>query len=354
VDSAIDAVPDVGWSLMSRRNRQPRRKPSPDDNLAKENYPGLNQTFYAMSPHAYLQRRLKSLLLWHGNPGGLDAVLSTEFVVEGITVGLGAEDDEEAKRQRDRFVVLEAEVLLHHVSETLLRLYLVHSTESPCPWLDISRERNFAVFKKEVGKLRDRLGSGSERGRIEKTFFGTEHRDKLPIQVDEEDWDAASKNIADYLNFFAGHFLDSAPYNAAKHGLALLAGPAGFQLGAGEDTEPFLSRSGPALEYLSVERDETTGDPRWTHVTKWVMLRRAIAMTHLGCRLLEGIWGVGAWRRTGKRPEVIHLFNEPVFADVMRHTEREAETGIPGITTDRILEQLLYGPDEPDQQPDRS
>ena len=297
-------------------------------------------TFYGMSPHAYLRRRLKSLLLWHESPSGLDAVPSTEFIVDGMALGL--DDGEEEKGQRERFVILEAEVLLHHVSETLLRLYLVHSTESVCPWLDISRERNFAVFKKEVGRLRERLQDEPERRRIAKTFIGTEHREKLPIEVEQEDWDAASKNIADYLDFFAGHFLDSAPYNAAKHGLALLAGAAGVQLGAGEDSVPFLSRSGPALEYLSVEKDEASGDPRWVHVTKWIILGRAIAMIHMGCNLLEGVWGVGAWHRTGKRPEVIHLFNEPVFADIIRHTEKEAEIGIPGVTTDRIIEQLLY------------
>jgi len=119
---------------MARRSRSQQEKPSPDKGLAVENYPDLNATFYGMKPHIYLRRRLRSLWLWHGDPPGLTELLNEKFIVDDMAVTLGTEgDDEEEKRERERFVVIEAEVLLHHVSETLLRLYLVHATESLCP-----------------------------------------------------------------------------------------------------------------------------------------------------------------------------------------------------------------------------
>ena len=206
---------------MSRKQKPRQVKPSPDKGLAKENFPGLNKTFYGMTPHGYLRRRLTSLVLWYGDPPGLDDVLSDGFTVDDIAVNFDAEEN--SKEERERFAVIEAEVLLHHVSETLLRLYLVHSKESPCPWLDLSRQMNPGLFKKEVDKLRKRLTTDEERSRIEAVFFATTQRESLTPTPTQEQWDAASRNISLYLGFYAAHFLDSAPYNAAKHGLALRA-----------------------------------------------------------------------------------------------------------------------------------
>lgn len=307
------------------------------------NYPDLNATFYGMKPHIYLRRRLKSLWLWHGDPPGLSELLSEKFIVDDMAVTLGTEGDEDAeKRERERFVVIEAEVLLHHVSETLLRLYLVHARESPCPWLDVSREMSSGRFKKSIEKLRQRLESGEEKPGIERAFLPPGDRAVMVPDHGEEVWELAVQNLSDYLDYYASHFLDAAPYNAAKHGLALLAGQSGMELGAGDDPLPFLKRSGPALVYLEIEHDERSGDPRWAQVTKWIVLRRALAMTHIGCRLIEDIWKIGTGRRTTTKPVDLHLFTEPKCVEVLKRTERESEVGIPGVMTDRISERLIY------------
>lgn len=328
---------------MARRSRSHQEKPNPDKGLIVENYPDLNATFYGMSPHAYLRRRLRSLWLWHGDPPGLAELLNEKFIVDDMAVTLGTEgDEEEEKRERERFVVIEAEVLLHHVSETLLRLYLVHAKESPCPWLDISREKKFFLVKKDIEKLRQRLKAGEERSGIEKAFFPPGDRKTLIPDHGDEVWEAAVQNLSEYLDYYAAHFLDAAPYNAAKHGLALLAGQSGIELGAGDDPLPFLKRSGPALIYLDIERDEKSGDPRWAKITKWIVLRRALAMTHLGCRLIEEIWKIGAGHRTSEKPVDLYLFTEPKCKEVLERTEHASQGGIPGVTTDRVSERLLY------------
>jgi hypothetical protein len=77
-------------------------------------------------------------------------------------------------------------------------------------------------------------------------------------------------------------------------------------------------------------------------VTKWIVLRRALAMTHIGCSLIEAIWKIGTGHRTPDKPVDLYLFTEPKCAEVLRRTENENQGGIPGVTTDRVLERLLY------------
>jgi len=155
-------------------------------------------------------------------------------------------------------------------------------------------------------------------------------------------WEEAIQNLSEYLDYYAAYFLDAAPYNAAKHGLALLAGQSGIELGAGDDPVPFIKRAGPALVYLDIERDGKSGEPRWAKVTKWIVLRRALAMTHMGCRLIEEIWKIGTGHRTPRKPADLYLFTEPKCAEVLKRTEHESQGGIPGVVTDRVSEHLLY------------
>jgi hypothetical protein len=90
---------------------------------------GLNHDFYRLEPATYFLFRLRNLLLSAGR--GLELV---QLLEEGVEVGVftlnvnegSAADslDEEQQDHQHAFVTLETEVLLHHVSETLLRLYL--------------------------------------------------------------------------------------------------------------------------------------------------------------------------------------------------------------------------------------
>ncbi len=134
---------------------------SPQDNpdylLATENYAALNERFYEASPHEYFDQRLGLLLLAAGKPEEVEKLLQG-----GISFGqLGlratqdeaqhaTESPETKQRKRERFITAEAEVLLHHASEALLRLYLAHEPVigadgppaiHPCPWLQIARLR---------------------------------------------------------------------------------------------------------------------------------------------------------------------------------------------------------------------
>jgi hypothetical protein len=97
-------------------------------------------------------------------------------------------------------------------------------------------------------------------------------------------------------------------YNAAKHGLAIRAGEASFQLG----DDPLLSASGPSLEYLEVV-EEDDGQRRWQRTTHWVNLDRSLAYVFMAYRLMKGLWSVASARYAGARLTHLDLFCEPRF-----------------------------------------
>jgi hypothetical protein len=330
---------------MAKRGRKRQPKPSPDQGLAPANFPALNERFYNMSPEDYFSRRLMSLMLWLGFPDGFQSALRSEFSAEGVGVQWQSDlPDDEAEKNRKRFATADAEVILHHVSETLLRLYLVHASRSPCPWLDLARERSFAKFKKQVEKLRERLQSGEERESLQLVFFGGNRESFDPVP-DEARWEAASKNVARFLDHYAGHFLDSAPYNAAKHGMAVMTGDSSFQVGVNNDEEgPFLSQSGPALEYLVVADND--GKPKWAQETKWIDLPVTIRLAGMARDLIEALWAVGAAHRGGDKPERIRLFDKQDYDELISRGKEEVDpdtaTLAELISTDRMSMTLLY------------
>lgn len=63
--------------------------------------------------------------------------------------------------ERIEFAALESTLILHQAAETLLRLYLAHTDDAPCPWVAMTSLRGPGAFSKRVGSLRDGLGSDS-------------------------------------------------------------------------------------------------------------------------------------------------------------------------------------------------
>ncbi len=168
------------------------------------------------------------------------------------------------EQDRERFVIAEAEVLLHHAAETLRRLYVAHEPLPPCPWLALAGERSFAAFKEKVAKLGEELEDEQRKTNVAAVFFGASDRTSLQPTPPEDEWNAGLENLSMWLAWFAVHFLDSGVYNAAKHGLALQAGNAAFQLGDDE----LISRSGASREFVETYKDDS-GRRRWRRTTQW-------------------------------------------------------------------------------------
>jgi hypothetical protein len=289
--------------------------------------------------------RLRSLYLWLGNPEGMNDLIRSGVKFDEMAISQTESPDAEDQQEQQRSAVIESEVLLHHTAETLVRLYLIHSRLPPCPWLELSRERDFGKFKKEVKNLQARLDSGEEDERIHQVFHinADAERTGLSPTPTKEAWDDAARNLARFLAFYAGYFLDSAPYNAAKHGLAMTAGEHGVELGVGTDREPFLSRRGPAIEYLKVTQ-ERGARPRWEREVKWIRSKRAIPLIYLGCDFIEGVWNIGAGRYGIRDPTELKLFDHPPFEEVMKRSE-VPQPGLEGVVMDRMSEGLIYHED---------
>ena len=286
----------------------------PNHLLAAENDPALNETFYSARPYRYFIQRLESLMLVAGRPTELETLIA-----EGVTIGKlkagghpreeRTEDEEaEAAQDRERYVISETEVLVHHAAETLLRLYLAHEPLPPCPWLTMAEERSFAAFKQRVRKLSEDLSQGRRRQELARAFFGHHDRYALAPTPPEDPWNMGIKNVATWLGWYADHFLDANVYNAAKHGFAVQPGEAAFQLGDDE----LISRSGPAIEYLETTTDDE-GRVRWQRTTQWVDVERFMAYVFMAARLMKALMEVGRARYGKGTLPVLDLFVEPAF-----------------------------------------
>src|SRR5690348_6121498 len=203
------------------------KKDSESDSEIEDRIQRLNHDFYRLEPSSYFFFRLRNLLLSEGRGLELEQLLD-----QGVDVGtfhaaaskdqeLTALDDGQREAQH-RFVTLETEVLLHHVGETLLRLYLAHEHWPACPWISLSRERSPRRFKRKVENLLNNLSNEDERDRMAVVFFGTTDRltfgDDAP---DQETWTSLLESSSSWLSWFGRYILDGDVYNAAKHGLGV-------------------------------------------------------------------------------------------------------------------------------------
>jgi hypothetical protein len=273
---------------------------------APEVVESLNQAFYSAEPHLYLIQRLVNLIVVKDKGEQLEDLVEDEFRLGEQT--LKRQSVLTGKDRRWRFLMTESEVVLHHVSETALRLYLAHAATPQIPWIAVAQEFDFRKFKKDVEELGQRLKTGGERDLIHLVFHGTDSAHDLgPEPPLPETRDAAADNIADYLALFARIFLDAAPYNAAKHGLAVAAGRSRLQVEV--DGEEVMTASGTTLDCLVREWDD--GRAQWTIETRWLEPDYAISLGIAGCHLIQLLWLVGRARYLDEPVKLDYLFDKP-------------------------------------------
>jgi hypothetical protein len=343
-----------------------RPRPSPDDDLAPQNYPNLNRVFYAAKPADYFGRRLANLMLTAGRAEDLDRLMDEGLSFRGLKTGTkngplpepasGNSLGEERAKAAEHFVTAEAEVLFHHTAETLLRLYLAHEFQPgnapPCPWLEISRERSFSAYKAKVAA---RFGSETDPAdpellnAVARVFHLVDDPTKLtggePVPMDE--WRASVANIEGYLRGFAGEFLKRAPlYNAAKHGLALRADEGAMKLGDGA----LIKAEGPMIQVLEVR--DAGGRPRWAMAHHFVKPDRQMALTYIAIELIERLWETARIRYLPDRPDQfqVRFFTGPSWLDL--HLSDVGQTG--GFELETMTMDLLYYRPLDDAAPDNA
>ena len=239
-------------------------------------YGSLNEHFYHAEPSEYLLQRLWSLA------ASLDpATQPTAVQFDQFSMAREPEDILDDNKAM-KYAALESMVLLHHAAESMLRLYLAHANRSPCPWVEIAKLRNFAEFKRRVAELRDSLSEPEVMNDLEEVFMWAHEPAAFP-RVSEHLRASNQAGLRLMIEYAATVLLEDAPvYNAAKHGIAVLAGDVNLEL------EEVLRAEGPSLTTL--EEIELDGARKWAKRTRWVHPTRSLTTTFVIANMIRSLW----------------------------------------------------------------
>ncbi|PPH10473.1 hypothetical protein C5C36_13970 [Rathayibacter sp. AY1G1] len=266
--------------------------------ISVDEFPALNEQFYEMAPHRYLDSRLTALLLMVGEAD--DRTRRPASLRFGSITG---EPDELSTQERSEYAAIESTVLLHHACEALLRIYLAHAHSNPCPWIALSEFTNPRAFKDAVRKLRRDLEQEETIADLLAVFTGSPDR-SIFIDQTEERWANHREALVLLVHHCADVFLDQANiYNAAKHGLALGSQEVGISLKPPGDV-PALERNGPTLNYL-----ETAGPPHdkhWRRTLQFVQPDTNVGWVALILREIRVLWSIARHRRV-RGVEEVHI-----------------------------------------------
>ena len=274
---------------MSRRS-QPKK---PEPKLFAGQFPQLNHEFYSSNPAEYFRRRLYLLTVYAGSSDEFIKLLSKGISYEKIYLKVDlANSTDSDKQQYQNFLTTEAEVLLHHTAEALLRLYFAHADEPLCPWLECARLRTPGDFKDRLVKFVASYSTVESRAAVAKVFLG-----KTPNE-DDELRNSAVVEIDRLLRVLGRRLReDDNLYNSAKHGLTVIAGESSFTLGS-DGGQAFVGAQGQSISFL--EKCGEDGEPKlWHKTTRWLSPRQAMWLTTLAINQMASLWAIATNRYIG-------------------------------------------------------
>jgi len=180
-----------------------------------------------------------------------------------------------------------SESLVHHLSETLVRLFLAHRAIPPCPWFEIAELKQFWEFKALAADIVDQRNGEVLLQEVLDVFVGSE---------DSEQALEAAEAVRRLLVRAAERITsDANTYNSVKHGLAVQAGNAGLTLSA--SGAAMLGVQGPAITFLELEKSDDGTDYYMT--TLWTDLRSNLLLAQLLVTAVGALWTVARARYTG-------------------------------------------------------
>lgn len=283
----------------------------------------INAEFYRSDPAAHFGQRLSRLL---NEPGTED--VDMELIGEvAKRLGRPVEHIRNQGQESPWFLAVELELLLHHLAETLLRLYFGHLDQPPCPWLAISSLRTPGQFKKLVETVKNQTDEELTPS-VERIFFnnwiGLVPEDEGSLGGDIQ---GQSVRIATaFLREAAKrHLADAGFYNAAKHGFALQ--PRGMQVGIVLDSDDALAEDearesaragrmelqwrGPSVGYL-IEKKHGENDERlYVEVTQWMEYADQIATAIILLEMVHNLWAIARGSYTSTTEAIINTWERP-------------------------------------------
>lgn len=266
-----------------------------------EAFKRLNEQFYNSCPSRYFEHRLNNLVVAAAADEKLGPRIRAGIDICGDRLEIGDVERIDSDLPADtlgRFVTAESVVLLSHVAESTMRLFLAHESQPPSPWFSVS-SLEFRDFWREV-ELRfvKPVREAKLRAAVADVTLGApERHDQFPAS--QAGWDVAVDRLTMWLRHLAKWLIDNRhPYNAAKHGFTAIADQAYLKVIDDESGTAFLTHTGPSLEYLS--RGRWANDERaWSLTTRWFDPIELWFTIRVSCDLLEAIWSVGRARFLG-------------------------------------------------------
>lgn len=283
-----------------------RKWEAPDDQgrvLDQSQFPELNALFYTASPSDFIRMRINVMALIAAPDSSLapafavDRELGSVRVTAGLVPGLDL---------RLQYMRTETVAIVHHASETLLRLYFAHIDYPECPWLGIAATTNFKELKERVGDL---LDVGFDRESIARLFLGGIDPSDAGIDVTQEEFDDTVKALS-YLLWDCGcRFIDDAYlYNAVKHGLTAIDLPGGTpkMQTTDDDGTQIPLHGGPAHIYLhkNLNPSATALDGQWFVSMDDSNPERDLAVAYVISQAIESLWAVAQRRYIGQQGSV--------------------------------------------------
>lgn len=260
----------------------------------------LNSEFYSAHPASYLRTRMRLLYLTGGATRQLEELLVDGVPYEGLIAKIDADDPDGAdSEQLQSYLITETEVLLHHASEVLLRLYLAHRELPDCPWLEVLRLQDWSKFQRQLDELSSLKGTPEQQAALTSTFLGG------PCEGSEEVVEAIERlllMLAERLNKRANM------YNSIKHGLTVVAGQSSIAVSL-EGSQGGFHAGGPSVAFLEVKPDRS-GRPRWYRTTEWVSIKRNLWLLDMVLTELDSLWLVAKARYTGEAPDGVQAITK--------------------------------------------
>lgn len=256
-------------------------------------FASLNAKFYRGSPHAYFERRLKSLAVAIGDGRELDALLEAGVSYGDFSLKSDDNDVEQGhsdQKDIDAYAAVESAVLLHHTAEATLRLYLAHANRNPCPWLEVAKLTNFREFKQRIAALAGSMDDDEVLDDLAEVFSYRSTPEFLVGGDPTAMWKDHRAGLRDLISESIRTILDDAHiYNAAKHGMAIVSSDLGVSIGDSDDSDPLIHQKGPVLTFLELNQ-VSDSEKYWHQTSAWVDPTKSMAITFLLIRLMDSLW----------------------------------------------------------------
>lgn len=279
----------------------------------------VNEQFYASRPADYLRRRMVHLIISATSDEKIAEIVATGLTLGEVVLQPERQEtpyDEGHQQLTDRFVAIEAEVLLHHAAETVLRMVFAHRGWPKCPWIELSKLRVPRHFRDEVDALLA-LRDPALRELVLEVFYAEIDPGVFAAPPSSAEWTDSLESVGRVLRDFGRVVNGRADlYNTVKHGLGVHAGEHSITMTDDASGKTFLSHAGPGLSFVNYDK----ANDRWQESTVWIDVQAAVQRIDLGCRLLDQLWNVGRALYVGRELPGVNLLNKEYVDSVLRRT----------------------------------